>query len=299
MDGITLKDAPSWMQNYLNCENLIFQGIRVSNLSHWNNDAFDIDGCRNVIIRDCTSISVDDGLCFKGAGLGVLENVLVENCEFRTPCNPIKFGTDSQGDFRNILIRNVTIGGSPARALHGSRYSISGISLQSVDGGTLEDILITDVRMDGTHSPVCLRLGNRGRVKPDMPKPRPGAIRRVILENIQGGDHQRRGSIISGIPGHVIQDVILRDIHLTTAGGGTEADAARVVPELIDAYPDAFSFGKTVPAYGFWIRHAERISFERVSISPKTPDARPCFITGQNTSEIILPAAGPSNGALP
>ena len=132
-----------------------------------------------------------------------------------------------------------------------------------------------------------------------MPKPRPGAIRRVILENIQGGDHQRRGSIISGIPGHVIQDVILRDIHLTTAGGGTEADAARVVPELIDAYPDAFSFGKTVPAYGFWIRHAERISFERVSISPKTPDARPCFITGQNTSEIILPAAGPSNGALP
>lgn len=289
LDGITLKDAASWMQNYLNCENLILQGVRVSNLSHWNNDAFDIDGCRNVIVRDCASISVDDGLCFKGAGLRTLENVLVENCEFRTPCNPIKFGTDSQGDFRNVLIRNVTIGGSPVRALHHSRHAISGISLQSVDGGTLENILVTGVRMDGTHSPFCLRLGDRGRVKPDMPKPAPGTIRRVILENIQGGDHQRRGSIISGIPGHVVRDVFFRDIRLATSGGGTEADAARVVPELIDAYPDAFSFGPTVPAHGFWIRHAENIRFERVTVTPEKPDARPCFVTGADTSGIALP----------
>jgi len=151
IDGITLKDPASWTQNYLNCENLILQGVRVNSLSNWNNDAFDIDGCRNVIVRDCSSRSVDDGLCFKGAGLRTLENVLVENSEFRTPCNAIKFGTDSQGDFRNILIRNVTIGGTPAPALHKSRVSISGISLQSVDGGTLENILVTGVRMDSTH----------------------------------------------------------------------------------------------------------------------------------------------------
>jgi hypothetical protein len=289
IDGITLKDAASWMQNYLNCENLILQGVCVSNLANWNNDAFDIDGCRNVIVRDCTSISVDDGLCFKGAGLRTLENVLVENSEFRTPCNAIKFGTDSQGNFRNILIRNVAVGGSPVPALHRSRHAISGISLQSVDGGTLENILITGVRMDDTHSPFCLRLGNRGRVKPDMPQPAPGAIRRVILENVHGDGHQRRGSIVSGIPGHQVQDIIFRDVQLTCSGGGTEADAARVVPELIDAYPDAFSFGATVPAYGFWIRHAEGILFDRVAITPEKPDARPCFVTGVNTSGIVLP----------
>jgi hypothetical protein len=241
---------------------------------------------------------VDDGLCFKGAGLRALENVLVENCEFRTPCNPIKFGTDSQGDFRNVLIRNVAIGGSPVPALHRSRYAISGISLQSVDGGTLENILVTSVRMDETLSPFCLRLGDRGRVKPDMPKPAPGAIRRVILEHMQGGGHQRRGSIISGIPGHVVRDVIFRDIRLATSGGGTEADASRVVPELVDAYPDAFSFGATIPAYGFWIRHAEQIVFDRVTITPEKPDARPCFVAGVNTSGIVLPVAGSSSGPL-
>ncbi|HEY4245972.1 MAG TPA: glycosyl hydrolase family 28 protein [Lacunisphaera sp.] len=288
MDGITLKNAASWMQNYLNCEDVILHGLRVENMSNWNNDAFDIDGCRNVIVRDCTSLSVDDGLCFKGAGLRTMENVLVENCEFLTPCNPIKFGTDSQGNFRNFVIRNVKIAGTPVPALHKSRTAISGISLQSVDGGTLENILITNVQMDETHSPFCLRLGDRGRVKPDMPKPPPGAIRRIILENIHGGRHELRGSIISGIPGAKIEDVIFRNIRLTVAGGGDEKDATREVPELINVYPDAFSFGKSVPAYGFWIRHATNIIFDKVAISTETPDARQDFVIGVDTSAIVV-----------
>jgi hypothetical protein len=289
VDGITLKDAASWMQNYLNCDDLILQGVRVENLSNWNNDAFDIDGCRNVIVRNCSSLSVDDGLCFKGAGLRAMQNVLVEDCEFLTPCNAIKFGTDSQGDFQNFLIRNVTIGGSPIKLLHKTNLAISGISLQSVDGGTLENILITDVKMNSTRAPFCLRLGNRGRVKPSMSKPAPGAIRRVILENIRGGDHGRQGSIISGIPGARVRDVVFRDIRLGVSGGGTAGDAAREVPELIDVYPDAFSFGPTVPAFGFWIRHAERITFEDVAITPAEPDARPEFALGIDAADISLP----------
>jgi polygalacturonase len=286
MDGITLRNAASWMQNYLNCENLLLQGVRVENLTNWNNDAFDIDGCRNVIVRNCSSDSVDDGLCFKGAGLRTMENVLVENSEFRTQCNAIKFGTDSQGGFKNVLIRNVKLGATRETQLHKGTHAISGISLQSVDGGTVENIRATDVTMDRTQSPVCLRLGDRGRVKPGMAKPKPGAIRRIILENITGADHGARGSIVSGIPGAKIEDVVFRNLQLTMSGGGTEKDAQREVPELVDAYPDAFSFGPTVPAYGFWGRHADRITFDRVKITPRKPDARPEFVIGVDTSAI-------------
>jgi hypothetical protein len=288
MDGITLKDPASWTQNYLNCDNLIIQGVRVESLSNWNNDAFDIDGCHNVIVRDCSSVSVDDGLCFKGAGLRTMENVLVENSAFHTPCNAIKFGTDSQGGFRNVLIRNVTVGGPAIETLHKSSQAISGISLQSVDGGTVENILVTDVRMERAESPFCLRLGDRGRVKPDMPKPAPGSIRQVIFEHIKGDDLGRRGSIISGIPGAKVRDAVFRDIRLAVSGGGSEKDATREVPELVSVYPDAFSFGATVPAYGFWIRHAERITFDEVAISTKKPDAREGFLVGVDTSAITI-----------
>ncbi|HEY8962711.1 MAG TPA: glycosyl hydrolase family 28 protein [Luteolibacter sp.] len=288
MDGITLRDAASWMQNYLNCDDLILQGVRVENLANWNNDAFDIDGCRNVIVRRCSSTSVDDGLCFKGAGLRDMENVLVEDSEFFTPCNAIKFGTDSQGGFRNVLIRNVKIGGTSRANLHKTQYAISGISLLPVDGGIVENILVSKVRMDQTASPFCLRLGDRGRVLPEMPKPAPGALRRVILEDVSGDGHERRGSIVSGIPNAKIQDIIFRRIHLTASGGGTKQDAERDVPELIDVYPDAFSFGKTVPAYGFWIRHADRILFDDVRIQTATSDARPPFVKGIDTADVSI-----------
>lgn len=286
MDGIHLKDAAAWMQNYLACDDLILQGVHVENLANWNNDGFDIDGCHNVIVRDCHSVSVDDGLCFKGASLRTMENVLVENSEFHTPCNAIKFGTDSQGGFRNVLIRNVKIGGPNIDLLTKTHQAISGISLQSVDGGTVENILVSNVSLNQAESSFCLRLGDRGRVKPDMPKPSPGALRHVIFEHITGSGNASRGSIISGIPGARVQDVIFRDIHLAVAGGGTDKDATRNVPELVNVYPDAASFGKTVPAYGFWIRHAERVIFEGVTITAEKTDARQEFVVGQDASEI-------------
>jgi polygalacturonase len=288
MDGISLRDAASWMQNYLNCDDLILQGVRVENLANWNNDAFDIDGCRNVIVRNCSSTSIDDGLCFKGAGFRDMENVLVENSEFFTPCNAIKFGTDSQGGFRNVVIRDVKIGGTSRSNLYKTNQGISGLSLLVVDGGTVENVLVRNVRMDQTASPFCLRLGDRGRVMPGMPKPTPGVLRRVIVEDVAGERHDRRGSIVSGIPGAKIQDVIFRRIHLTASGGGTDQDAQRNVPELVDAYPDAFSFGKTVPAYGFWIRHANGIRFDDVRIETVTADARPPFVKGVDTSGVRI-----------
>jgi len=289
MDGIHLRNAASWMQNYLACDDVLLQGVQSENQANWNNDGFDIDGCHNVIVRNCAVASADDGLCFKGASLRTMENVLVENSRIYTPCNAIKFGTDSQGGFRNVLIRNVQIGG-PATEIppYKLKPGISGISLQSVDGGTVENILMKNIQIDRTESPFCLRLGNRGRVKPDMAKPAPGAIRHVIFEHINGGDNTRRGSIVTGIPGAKVEDVLFRDIQLSVSGGGTQKDATRNVPELIDVYPDAFSFGTTVPAYGFWLRHAERITFEEVKSSPKETDARQEFSTGPDAAGIVV-----------
>lgn len=289
VDGIHLRNAAAWMENYLNCDDVILQHLNVENQANWNNDGVDLDGCRNVIVRDCFINAEDDGLCFKGAGMRTMENVLVENSKIYSTCNAVKFGTDSQGGFRNVLIRNIEIGG-PTREMTSSlhRRSISGISWQAVDGGTVENILVSHVTMDRTDGQFCLRLGDRGRVKPDMAKPAPGAMRHLVFEHITGGDNGACGSLISGIPGARVQGVVLRDVKLSVAGGGTSTDASRVVPELVTVYPDLFSFGKRMPAFGFWIRHADEIAFDGVTISPEKPDERPQFLTGADTAEISI-----------
>ena len=76
----------------------------------FDSDGFDIDGCRNVIVRGCHISSGDDGICFKGAAQAPAENILVENCTVFTSCNALKLGTDSQSGFRNVLARNLSSG---------------------------------------------------------------------------------------------------------------------------------------------------------------------------------------------
>ena len=193
--NLTLKNAACWMQNYLNCENLLLEDLTVRNHANWNNDGMDIDSCRNVVIRRCRVFSGDDALCFKGAGERELARVLVEDCDFYSACNAVKVGTDTQGDFRQVYIRRCRIGGleeDPSGLKH--PCADSGISLEMVDGGTLEDFLIRGVRITRAWSPFFMRLENRGRVKPGDPVPGPGILRRVLVSGITGDKNGPRGS---------------------------------------------------------------------------------------------------------
>jgi polygalacturonase len=294
MDGIHLRDSASWMEDYLNCDDLILQGIKVDNQANYNEDGFDIDGCRNVIVRNCLINSHDDGMCFKGAGLRTMENVLVENCTAYSDCNALKFGTDSEADFRNVLIRNIKTGGVPEELpAFKRRLALSGIAWESVDGGTVENILVTNAQIDRADAPIFLRLGDRGHAKPDTSKPAPGKLRQLIFEQITGTNNGKLGSIVAGIPEARIQDVVIRNMQLSTLGGGKPDHAE--IPEHVSDYPDPPMFGRDLPAYGFWLRHADGVTFQDVKIVPMKLDPRPQFDAGADTANIVLDGS-PLNG---
>ena len=253
IDGIFLKDAACWMQNYLNCENLLIENIHVENQANYNNDGIDIDGCRNVIVRDCYVSSGDDAMCFKGASQKPSERILVENCEFYSSCNAIKFGTDTQGDFRNVLIKHCKIGGVREEM---RRIKVmgadSGISLEMVDGGILENILISDIVLDRARSPLFMRLDDRGRVKTGDPKPNVGAIRNIILENITGSENGPVGSYFLGIPEKKIKNVFIHNIKLYQAASEKPVVQEKDFDEMYGWYPDAqmIKIVGDAPAYG-------------------------------------------------
>ena len=284
MDGIRLLDSAAWLQNYLACEDVILQNLYVQNQANYNNDGIDLDGCRNVIVRNCFVNSEDDGLCFKGASGRTMENVLVENSRFYSTCNAVKFGTDSQGGFRNVLIRNVEVGGPsddmPAKT---RRTAISGVSWESVDGGVLENIRCENIRIVRTRSPIFLRLASRGRMMPGQTK-KIGAIRRIAFDGVTGESSGPYGSSIVGIPGAIIKDVVIRNVSLSSEGGG-EVQGPKKEEE--GGYPEATMFGPT-PAYGFWVRHAANVSLFNVAVTPREMDARPLVSAEQDARNVFL-----------
>ena len=281
VSGLTMKNSPCWMQNYLNCDRLTISGITVRNHANYNNDGMDIDGCRDVLIRRCRVTSGDDALCFKGASMRPLERVLVEDCDFYSACNAVKVGTDTQGDFRDVLIRRCRIGGlaeDPSGLKHAC--ADSGVSLESEDGGTVERFWLEDIEMTRVWSPFFLRLENRGRVRPGDPAPGPGAIRQVLFEHIRGTGNGPRGSYILGIPEARIRDILFRDIELRQKPYTGEVRPAAEYPEFTGLYPDAHmidGFGPA-PAYGLWVRHADGIVLDRYRIIPEGKDTRPGIV---------------------
>lgn len=281
VSGLTMKNSPCWMQNYLNCDRLTISGITVRNHANYNNDGMDIDGCRDVLIRRCRVTSGDDALCFKGASMRPLERVLVEDCDFYSACNAVKVGTDTQGDFRDVLIRRCRIGGladDPSGLKHAC--ADSGVSLESEDGGTVERFWLEDIELTRVWSPFFLRLENRGRVRPGDPAPGPGAIRQVLFEHIRGTGNGPRGSYILGIPEARIRDILFRDIELRQKPYTGEVRPAAEYPEFTGLYPDAHmidSFGPA-PAYGLWVRHADGIVLDRYRIIPEGEDTRPGIV---------------------
>jgi hypothetical protein len=166
-----------------------------------------------------------------------------------------------------------------------------GIALESVDGAVLEDVAITNITMrDIVDVPFFLRLGSRMRAPEGTAV---GELRRVFISDvIVSNCASRQAAIISGIPGHPIEDVRLSNIVVLHRGGGTREDAAIQPPELENVYPDPNRFG-AMPAHGFYVRHAKGIEIKDVEVRPMKPDMRPGFVledvTGAELIHIKLP----------
>lgn len=282
---ITLRDAACWMENYFNCDNVLLERITVRNQANYNNDGIDIDGCRDVIIRSCDVRSGDDALCFKAASECPTERVLVENCRLYSSCNALKVGTDTQSDFRQVLVRNCQIGGVDEDA-RGIKHpcSDSGISLEMVDGGTLEDFLITGIDIQRAWSPIFMRLEDRGRVRPDLPKPPVGTLRRVVIEHVTGCDNGPRGSYLLGVPDKPIEDVSLHDIHLGQHPSVKPVTTGADFDEMRGIYPDAHMIDDIgdAPAYGLWARHVKALHLSDYEVIPTAADPRPVFVLDED-----------------
>src|SRR5580700_1768776 len=234
-------------------DNLTIDNLKIDT----DRDGMDLDCCRNVRVSNCSVNSPwDDAICPKSSfAMGyarATENVTITNCyvtgiyklgtlldgtfqrfdtsEKHNGNGRIKFGTESNGGFKNITVSNCVFEGC------------QGLALETVDGALLEDIAITNITMrDIVSAPIFLRLGSRMRGPAGVPV---GSLRRVLISNVVCSNSEASlGSILSGIPGHPIEDIQLNDIHIQHRGGGTPEASAIHPPELENKYPEPNMFG--------------------------------------------------------
>lgn len=278
--GVHLCNAASWCCHMVNCTGIAITDTRLDSRLNRNNDGFDLDGCRDVSIRNCHITSGDDAICLKSTGSHPAENIFVSGCVVSSETAGVKLGTSSAGGFRNVQVDQCVF--------RDCRMGV--LKLLCVDGGTMENIDFSNLVMENVEGPIFLRLGRRGVVF-DRPKeivydlgdvkeaiPAEGSLRNCSFRNICATvtthDKARAGILLTGVPGNPIRNVVLEKITITLPGGGTKEDAALVVAEDERRYPEQFFFG-TLPSSVLYLRHVDGVVVRDLHATLTDPDARP------------------------
>jgi polygalacturonase len=268
---VTIRNSPNYNISLLGCDHVNIEGVTILN---GYCDGIDPDCCHFVRIANCFVEAWDDAIVPKASfALGYrrsTENLTVTNCVLTTACNCFKLGTESSGDFKNITVSNCTMFASPDLW---KRKPTSGVSLEMVDGASVERIAVSNIVMIDIESPIFIRLGNRGRAQP---APKPEHLEDISISDIVATGAGRASSV-TGVPGFPVRRITLQNIRVSAKGGGSAELARKEVPELENKYPDADMFGD-LPAYGLFTRHAEVLVLDNVHFHLEKPDARPAII---------------------
>ncbi len=210
LDRITLQNSAFWTVHMVGCSDVLIDGIRIINsLRMANCDGIDPDHCRNVRIANCHIECADDCIVFKNTAAaekyGPCENITVTGCTLISTSAAIKFGSESEDVFRNILVENCTI----------SR-SNRAISLQLRDKGSMENIrfhnlcigtrLFKQEAFWGAAEPIAITVLKRKE------ETAVGAVRRVSFSNISC-DSENGILLYSEVPGG-ISDISFSGISL-------------------------------------------------------------------------------------
>jgi len=275
---LTIENASNYNISLLGCDHVEIRGVTIRN---GYSDGIDPDGCRDVRIAGCHVESRDDAIVLKASlALGVprsTEDVVVTDCNLVNIRNGLKIGTESSGDFKNIVFRNCTLSGRPEIWLPPPfdmmPFPSAGVSIQNVDGGRLEHVVVSGIIMRNVRAPIFVRLGERGW---GQTVPEAGALTKITISDLVATGAEWTSSI-TGVPGHDVSDIVLDTVRIFGKGGGHAGLMSRAVPHRKREYPDATRF-RNLPAHGLYCRHVTRLRVERTALTVDSPDSRPALV---------------------
>ncbi len=282
ISGVTLRNSAGWTLRPIGCETVVIDGIRIRN-PFWgrNTDGMDITACRNVFVSNCDIVGGDDGICLKsenpyGGTVQPTKNITITNCAVSSSSNGFKMGTATRGAFENIVFSNSSIYSDNDSPM--MNRVIGGINVETVDGGSVDGVVISNIRMQNVRAPIFVRLGRRTPSENSF-------LRNVLIEGVDAVGAIVTSSV-TGVPGLRPSDITISNCRMRSVAAGQAEWAHRDIPEVIDKYPESWMMGH-LPAFGFFVRHADRVRLRNVEYIADKPDGRPAIVC-DDVDDVIL-----------
>lgn len=280
--NVDLVNGACWGVALIECDGVTIDGINIRNDSAANGDGIDIMDCHGVSVTNSTIVSVDDALCPKSCVARGVDGVSFKNVSVVTNCAGLKLGTDSYGCFKNITAVDL------AMQIASWNNGNAAVELNSVDGADIDNIKYSNFNISGFPSFVFILNGGdfRGKTPIGSPK-KTGIVGNISIQNIEcRNSASPTGSIISGTAtndkSYRINGVNFSNVDVQSKGGLTSVPDDPL--EYGGKYPKGSVFG-IVPAWGYYIRHADNVTFTNCIEIVLPSDPREAFKRVDVTSD--------------
>jgi hypothetical protein len=263
MRDVNLVNPASWTSAWLYCEDIVISAVRIESRVNWNGDGLDFDGCRNVRVHGCSFDTSDDSICLQASRADrPCQDIAISDCVFVSKWAGMRIGMSSMGDFENVVVTNCIF----------RDIDDAGLKIQMCEGGRMKNMIFSNLVMKNVPRPVFMTF-NRYRLGVDTPEQTPAmqSMGHMEFNNISVDNSEMVdipcGFVLSGVPGHFIEDIVFHNISLRLPGGGTSQDAA------------VFSvLGDRVPFAGFFARHVRRLTLSDIRMETVRLDSRPVVV---------------------
>jgi len=263
IEGITAVNSPSWTINPVHCQNVTVHAVTIINPADSpNTDGINPDSCRLVRISDCYVSVGDDCITIKSGTeyehpdrYAPCRDITITNCTLERGHGGVVIGSEMSGGVKNVVISNCIFIGTDR-----------GIRIKSRRGrgGTIEDIRISNLIMDGVLCPFTMNLyyhiGERGNLNVSDKNPHSvndgtPRLRRIHFSHITAREVKHAAGFLYGLAEMPLEDISFNDISISIS---EEADSG--YPEMADDIP-------SMSQAGFFIRNARRIRLEHVEVT--------------------------------
>lgn len=276
-----------WTLVPLECDDLIIDGININSTFGKNKDGIDPNDCHDVLIANCTLSVEDDALCPKSGHVRGCENITYRNITVnRTLCGLVKLGTKTYGRFKNIVFEDLALSG-----MQDHKKSNVAINLSTVDGADIDNIVVRRANIRNAATGVFIMHGAGGKARiPTGAPAKTGSVQNILLEDLDIREcHDPFGNFITGTrigdKVYDVKDVTLRNVRMECKGGLSEVPEEP--KEYTNQYPNYDWCRGKLPAWGWYIRHAQNIVFENCANTVSPDDVREEFVLS-NAEQVTI-----------
>ncbi|WP_235062537.1 glycoside hydrolase family 28 protein [Thermoanaerobacterium aotearoense] len=265
IEGITIRNSPSWTIHPLMSQNLKFINLNIENPKDApNTDGLDPESCKDVLIAGTRFSVGDDCIAIKSGKLSVSqklpmpsENLYIRNCLMEYGHGAVVIGSEMSGGVKNVHVENCVF-----------KKTDRGIRIKTRRGrgktGIIDEIHAANIKMEGVLTPFtinsfyfCDADGKTEYVwsKEKLPvDDRTPYVGNIYLKNITCIDAHVAAGYMYGLPERKIERVDMENIYVSFD--------LNAKPD----YPEMLSFVEEMCRNGFYLNNIKNLRLKNVVV---------------------------------